>query len=574
MAIQMTGLASGMDTNSMVKKIMDVERKPIVTKENQIELIKQKKAEWQQIEEQVKALKNASAVLTNSARFNNKEAKVSDEGIIGASAAANVKSGVYILEEVKLAKPARVTSRESLKLRKGRNSTFVGSRTSIRNPNEKFLDVFFSLVKRTDYDGIEFKVNDVKIPVKAEDTVGTFINKINTSSAGAKAKYDVKRRRITIESVNETAAIKVDCNKRGFTNALGLKKGLGKEIKNAIKPEHFDIMKDVDFFDDVDSGYFSINDFTFNVDKERDSLKTIILKINDSGAGVRAVYDEGTKTVSLVSTIPGKSMKLENDTSGLLKKLGLMGQTPSGRTKLRSVYKGQRASFIMDGVQYQRESNEVEFDGLKITLRGETEPGQRVAVEVAYDTEAAVQEVAQFLNAYNESITLLEDKTKKEALLQGDTTATSLMLRLRKKMTDNVNGVEDKFNQLALIGVTTDEKSGRLTINENKFRAALDENPLEIKKLFTQKKDNTEPIVLGLGNNRRTVYDPKDPLPGEIDEIKVVVGDKEYSTDSNSTPLIRKSELYKYQVSKVDLIKYVIYRDVKTRDEALAKLGN
>ena len=29
MAIQMTGLASGMDTNSMVKKIMDVERKPI-----------------------------------------------------------------------------------------------------------------------------------------------------------------------------------------------------------------------------------------------------------------------------------------------------------------------------------------------------------------------------------------------------------------------------------------------------------------------------------------------------------------------------------------------------------------
>jgi flagellar capping protein FliD len=147
------------------------------------------------------------------------------------------------------------------------------------------------------------------------------------------------------------------------------------------------------------------------------------------------------------------------------------------------------------------------------------------------------------------------------------------MLRLRKKMTDNVNGVEDKFNQLALIGVETDEKSGRLTINESKFRAALDENPLEIKKLFTQKKDNTEPIVLGLGNSRRTVYDPKDPLPGEIDEIKVVVGDKEFSTDSNSTPLIKKSELYKYQVSKVDLLKYIINKDVKTKDEALAKLG-
>ncbi|MDN5303554.1 MAG: flagellar hook-associated protein 2 [Fusobacteriaceae bacterium] len=573
MGIQLTGLASGMDTNSMVKKLVEVEKKPIETKKVEISKLEEQKKEWMDIEKKVGAVKTAAQTLNTSAKFNNKETSVSNEALVTAEASANVKNGVYVIEDIKLARPAQVSSREELPLKEGRNSTIISSRTKISNPNDKFLDVFFSFINRTDYSNIGFKINGVNISVTPEDTVGLFLNKINQSNAGVKAMYDSKRRRIIFESKNETAAIKIEANDKGFLRELGLDQYNGKEVKNGVKSESFKLLKDSDYFRDVKNGYFTINGYTFNVDPTRDSLKSIISKVNNSGANVRAVYDEGSKKISFISTIPGEDMIIENDNSGLLKKLKVMQQTKSGRDKTRSFFKGQKASFKMDGVTYERSSNSIELDGLKINLKNETKDGEKVTIKVDYNTDAALEEIANFLYAYNQVVETIEEKTKKDGILQGDTTATSLLVNLRNKMTASVNGIEDKYNQLALIGVETDAKSGKLTVNEAKLRQAISENPLEIKKLFTQKANDAKPVDLGIGNGTKSVFDPTEPLPGDIEDIRVVVGDKSYSLDNQKNPIIKKSELYKYTVSRLDLIKYIINGDVKTKDEALAKLG-
>ena len=96
------------------------------------------------------------------------------------------------------------------------------------------------------------------------------------------------------------------------------------------------------------------------------------------------------------------------------------------------------------------------------------------------------EKIKKFVEDYNSTITLLANKTVKDAPLQGDSTANNLANNLRTYMASSVNGVESKFSQLALIGIATQGKEPQLVINEEKLKKAISENTPEIEKLFTQ----------------------------------------------------------------------------------------
>ena len=92
MGIQMTGMASGMDTNSMVQKIMEVERKPIYLKQREIMKTQQKKKEWQEIEKKVKNLRNSAADLKFSSTFEAKKVSSTNEAKASATAVNSAAS--------------------------------------------------------------------------------------------------------------------------------------------------------------------------------------------------------------------------------------------------------------------------------------------------------------------------------------------------------------------------------------------------------------------------------------------------------------------------------------------------
>ena len=70
---------------------------------------------------------------------------------------------------------------------------------------------------------------------------------------------------------------------------------------------------------DVTAGSFEINGATIDVAAD-DSINSVIVKINDSAAGVMASYDAATETVLLTQDTPGSTpdIVLANDTSGFV----------------------------------------------------------------------------------------------------------------------------------------------------------------------------------------------------------------------------------------------------------------
>jgi flagellar hook-associated protein 2 len=68
-AIEMTGLASGMDTKSIVKQLMEIERRPIYLKQDQIQKAQTEKKQWEEIGKQVKSFKTTAMDMNTNNPF-------------------------------------------------------------------------------------------------------------------------------------------------------------------------------------------------------------------------------------------------------------------------------------------------------------------------------------------------------------------------------------------------------------------------------------------------------------------------------------------------------------------------
>ena len=77
--------------------------------------------------------------------------------------------------------------------------------------------------------------------------------------------------------------------------------------------------------------------------------------------------------MSVVTSQAGDDLVFQDDTSNLMKVLGFAKD--EGRRTKPTVYEGQKASFTMDGIKYERDSNEITLDGLKINLKGNSQAG-------------------------------------------------------------------------------------------------------------------------------------------------------------------------------------------------------
>ncbi|MCY9546111.1 flagellar filament capping protein FliD [Lysinibacillus xylanilyticus] len=156
-----------------------------------------------------------------------------------------------------------------------------------------------------------------------------------------------------------------------------------------------------------------------------------------------------------------------------------------------------------------------------------------VTMQATSDTKAAKEQITEFVEKYNEMIDefnkqlkeskyrdyapltaeqrkdmseneqKLWDEKAKSGLLRSDSIIRDGMAKMRDTFMGSVAGLGDKFmDSLAEIGITTSKdmkNSGKLVINEGKLDAALEKDPDQVFKMFSQTGDVTvkEQIVNG-----------------------------------------------------------------------------
>lgn len=255
------------------------------------------------------------------------------------------------------------------------------------------------------------------------------------------------------------------------------------------------------------------------------SVTEVINKINNNAeAGVRIYYSSTTDTFMVKATETG-SHKGISIAAGEGNKTLAQALFGSGIdiTGIDEKGKDTVMTYTLNGVENTviRSTANFTIDEINIELN---EKASTITNAVTFDTtnnsDEVVNRVKQFINDYNEIIDLISTKTsekpnrnylpltpeqqdemkedeiknwmeeEKKGVLYGDSKMNTLLRNLREAMSGFTDVSSLTLSGLGISAASMDT-SGKLILDEKKFKEKLLENPDEIARLFTNTSSNT-----------------------------------------------------------------------------------
>ena len=411
-----------------------------------------------------------------------------------------------------------------------------------------------------------FTINGKRITVGDVDTmtVNELLGEINSSGAGVVASYDAAADRIVLRATQSGGSQSITLGGGGdtsnFLTIAGLTENAGGVFQagndaGKIDPDALIAYAGFTFL--PGSGTFTINGVTISINQATDTLNTVIRKINNSGAGVVAVYDENidrlTLTQDLTKETPFDRITVGNasDTSAFLASVRFT-DTPSVAMEVGS--QRQMAEFIIDGTVYTRNNNKVDdvIAGVTLDLRGQT--SAPIGIDISVDTDKAIKAVANFVVQYNTIMNLInpvalsDDERSKMAALTtndyntmslteiddyetnrqvyrerdaifNDSTTRRLNSLMRQVLFDQVAGLEEGLNSLSAIGITTGLVNAGVDESKTPY---LVEDTTDVDTIISTLSENRELVDI-ISQNPDSIFELfGNPLQSKIE----VTGDK------------------------------------------------
>ncbi|HUM04084.1 MAG TPA: flagellar filament capping protein FliD [Terriglobales bacterium] len=277
----------------------------------------------------------------------------------------------------------------------------------------------------------------------------------------------------------------------------------------------------------ISNGSFSIQvgsaaPVTVTIDGTNNTLNKLAATINGLGLGV---------TAGVTTDVSGARLTIVAKSSGAASDITISGDTSGlGLTKAAA---GTNAKLTVDGVPIESATNSVSgvVPDVTFNLIGAS-PGTQVTIGVAPDTDAIVQAVNDFVDAYNtvaQQFTqgFAVDPTSKQAgALVGDSSADMMQQQLLDMMTYSVTGA-GSFATLRSLGISL-ANDGTLSVNANTLKNAVAGNYTDVKSFFqsdagfatffskelTQETDPTQGVLFadlkGLQSTQESLQDQID----------------------------------------------------------------
>jgi flagellar hook-associated protein 2 len=351
----------------------------------------------------------------------------------------------------------------------------------------------------TDITAGTFTINGVQFNVDAStDSLQDVLDDINASAAGITATYDAGSDKVVFENTDAADTAQIVFGASGdtsnllsalaVTQATQATNGNGSTTVQstrhlgAIDPTG--VMDDVNFANGaITAGTFSINGISISVDPTSDTIIDVIERINGSDAQVTASFDTASDTIRFVSdNLGSRTIRFggASDTSNFLNITNLSSATQTA---------GKDAEFTVNGGAVQtRNTNEISdaIGGVTIRLLSTGES----TVSVSYDDDAIVEDVREFVDAFNASINQIDSLTRTGGTLAGDSGIRAIQDFLRQNIFAQVPGLNGDYDSLLNIGIDTGSDFNstalaQLQFDEEEFRAALLENRANVEQLFT-----------------------------------------------------------------------------------------
>lgn len=181
MAIRMSGLSSGLDTEAIVGALMSAQSLKKTKISNAKTKLEWKQTKWNDLNTKLKKLYNEQiSKLQLTSAYKTKKATVSDPTKASITAKTNAVNGNYALKIIDIAKSQYVT----------------GAKIGAKSASEKLVDLDASLLNKE----LEITVGSKKswVTITADMTIADFTSKL--SGAGLNATYDTDQQRFFISS--------------------------------------------------------------------------------------------------------------------------------------------------------------------------------------------------------------------------------------------------------------------------------------------------------------------------------------------------------------------------------------
>ena len=310
-------------------------------------------------------------------------------------------------------------------------------------------------------------------------------------------------------------------------------------------------------------------EFTYDqIFGDNKTLNDLATAFSNSGANVQGGYDTVNDSFSLYNKTSGSAnkigLKANNEASEkLLNSLHLASYNAQDN-KLASEVKftngtmtdaavGTNAKATIDGKTYESDTNKLNVANVIYNFNGVSAKNadgtyQASTISVSQDTDKIVDNVKKFVETYNTLIDSLNTKyreekntdykplTKKQegemtesqidkwnekaksGLLYHDNNIYSIISDMRESLYTKVDAVDTvltdakgnkySYNSMSSIGITSSTNQGHITLDEEKLKKALTEDPDCVYQLFASDQDST--YVAGSTNkNQADTYTSK-----------------------------------------------------------------
>lgn len=294
-------------------------------------------------------------------------------------------------------------------------------------------------------------------------------------------------------------------------------------------------------------------EFTYDqIFGDNKTLNDLATAFSNSGANIQGGYDTVNDSFSLYNKTSGSAnrigLKANNEASAdLLNKLHLASYDGQNNTLGSAISftngtwnekaaVGTNAKATIDGKTYESDTNKLNVANVIYNFNGVSAKNadgtyQASTISVSQDTDKIVDNVKKFVETYNTLIDSLNTKyreekntdykplTKKQegemtesqidkwnekaksGLLYHDNNIYSIISDMRESLYTKVDAVDTvltdskgnkySYNSMSSIGITSSTNQGHITLDEEKLKKALTEDPDCVYQLFASDQDST-----------------------------------------------------------------------------------
>ncbi|MGB0733362.1 MAG: flagellar filament capping protein FliD [Pontibacterium sp.] len=237
-----------------------------------------------------------------------------------------------------------------------------------------------------------------------------------------------------------------------------------------------------------------------------DTLSDLADKINEQDSDLQAsVVNTGSGYKLLLTAPSGSDTAIEIDADAALSQFAFK----EGDFSMEQTQEASDAELKINGLSVTRPSNEVDdlITGLSFTIN-KASVGETVNFSISEENDTAQTAVEDFVDAYNTLYESMKSLTgieidEEDALvgsLSADGSAKSILSQIRSALTSSIPGLDDSgFSALTNLGIRT-ELDGTLSIDEDDFADAFENNFDDIANLFTrQASASNSAVSVGFG---------------------------------------------------------------------------